>query len=511
MTLTLHSSYALSTGTLLVLYFVIKRLMSFINAYRFCKANGCKPARKLPQQERIIGLQEFHKQVASAKAKVFLREIQKQFQEMGNTFSTVVLGTELVMTIEPENVRAILSTNFKDYGLGKRMTSMGPLLGNGIFTSDGSDWEHSRALVRPSFIKSRVADLDSYESHIQNLIARIPTDGSSVDLQPLFHQLTLDSATEFLLGESVHCLTSPPGSPQQLFGHNFDVAQNLIWDRVRMGDLVWLTWFQSNKALYGACKFVHDYVDKFVQRALQHRHHANGDEKGKEKYIFANELAQVTDDPLRIRTELLNILLAGRDTTAGLLSNTFHVLARRSDIWAKLAQEVNELGGRKPDYETLRSMKYLKHVLNETLRLYPSVAINVRFPNKNTVLPTGGGPDGKSPLFIKKGNSVAYSVYSMHRRKDLFGEDAEEYRPERWETIRAGWEYLPFNGGPRICVGQQFALTEAGYTIVRLVQEFKSVESRDPREWLEGLNLTLNSGNGVHVAMTPGEKTTHNT
>lgn len=136
-----------------------------------------------------------------------------------------------------------------------------------------------------------------------------------------------------------------------------------------MGDLVWLTWFQSNKALYAACKFVHDYVDKFVQRALQHRHHANvahGDEKGKAKYIFANELAQVTDDPLRIRTELLNILLAGRDTTAGLLSNTFHVLARRPDIWAKLAQEVNELGGRKPDYETLRSMKYLKRVLNES-------------------------------------------------------------------------------------------------------------------------------------------------
>lgn len=156
-------------------------------------------------------------------------------------------------------------------------------------------------------------------------------------------------------------------------------------------------------------------------------------------------------------------------------------------------------------------MLYSNESLSTALRLYPSVSINVRFPNKNTVLPTGGGPDGKSPLFIKKGNSVAYSVYSMHRRKDLFGEDAEEYRPERWETIRAGWEYLPFNGGPRICVGQQFALTEAGYTIVRLVQEFKSVESRDPREWLEGLNLTLNSGNGVHVAMTPGEKTTHNT
>lgn len=89
----------------------------------------------------------------------------------------------------------------------------------------------------------------------------------------------------------------------------------------------------------------------------------------------------------------------------------------------------------------------------------------------------------------------------MHRRKDLFGEDADEYKPERWESLRVGWEYLPFNGGPRICIGQQFALTEAGYTIVRLVQEFRKIESTDPRGWLEGLHLTLASGNGVHVGM----------
>jgi cytochrome P450 len=96
---------------------------------------------------------------------------------------------------------------------------------------------------------------------------------------------------------------------------------------------------------------------------------------------------------------------------------------------------------------------------------------------------------------------VAWSVYSMHRRKDIYGEDADEYKPERWETLRLGWEYLPFNGGPRICIGQQFALTEVGYTIVRLVQEFKKIESVDPREWLEGYHLTLSSGNGVQVSM----------
>jgi cytochrome P450 len=247
-------------------------------------------------------------------------------------------------------------------------------------------------------------------------------------------------------------------------------------------------------------------VDKFVARALEYRraHRAGekfSDERENRKYIFANELALATDDPIQIRAELLNILLAGRDTTAGLLSNTFFVLARRPDVWAKLQSEVNQLGGKRPDYETLRNMKYLKYVLNESLRLYPSVPGNARFANKATTIPVGGGPDGKSPIFIPKGGTVVYSTYSMHRDKKLYGEDAEEYKPERWETLRVGWGYLPFNGGPRICVGQQFALTEAGYTIVRLLQNFARIESRDPRPWLENLHLTLSSGNGVKVAL----------
>ena len=80
---------------------------------------------------------------------------------------------------------------------------------------------------------------------------------------------------------------------------------------------------------------------------------------------------------------------------------------------------------------------------------------------------------------------MAYSTYSMHRRQDYYGADSEEFRPERWETLRPGWEYLPFNGGPRICLGQQYALTEAGYVTVRLIQEFKGLESRDPEVWSE--------------------------
>lgn len=89
------------------------------------------------------------------------------------------------------------------------------------------------------------------------------------------------------------------------------------------------------------------------------------------------------------------------------------------------------------------------------LRLYPVVPANSRTSINDTVLPRGGGPDGKSPIFIPKNTHVSYNTYAMHRREDIFGPDAAEFKPERWETVRAGWHYLPFNGGPRICLGRK--------------------------------------------------------
>lgn len=127
--------------------------------------------------------------------------------------------------------------------------------------------------------------------------------------------------------------------------------------------------------------------------------------------------------------------------------------------------------------------------------------------NKDTYLPTGGGPDGTAPVYIPKGHEVMYSVYAMQRHQKFFGPDADEYRPERWENLRPGWAYVPFNGGPRICIGQQFALTEAGYTAVRILQHFEAIESRDSKPFEEALTLTMSSANGTKVAMTPAKST----
>ena len=237
-----------------------------------------------------------------------------------------------------------------------------------------------QALVRPNFTRAQVADLNTFETHIKHLIAKIPRDGSTVDLQRLFFQLTLDSATEFLFGESLNSLDSKEGSEQDIFGKSFDLAQSRLGTRSRLGKLIWLF---RDKDFDMACEIVHDFVDQIVHKGLEKVQPVDAEKSveanGKpERYVFLTEMIKSTRNPKQLRAELLNILLAGRDTTASLLSHTFHVLARRSDIWRKLKAEVDELQGAKPDYETLRQMKYLKYLLNECKCFRP-----VTYPESN--------------------------------------------------------------------------------------------------------------------------------
>ena len=97
------------------------------------------------------------------------------------------------------------------------------------------------------------------------------------------------------------------------------------------------------------------------------------------------------------------------------------------------------------------------HVLlirNSALRLYPPVPINSRFCKEMTTLPVGGGPDGKAPLLVLEGMSVAFSIYHVQRCKDIWGPNADEFYPDRWDKLECPrWAYLPFNDGTRPCLG----------------------------------------------------------
>lgn len=335
-------------------------------------AHGCRPvAARYAHKDPVLGLDLLLSNIKKFNEHKICETATDRFRILGNTFEANIVGKVGIFTIEPENVKTILSLKFKDYCIGHRSGPFAPLLGQGIFTTDGDEWNNSRHLIRPNFMREQVADIQAFERHMQALLKHIPRDGSTVDMQKLFFEFTIDSATEFLFGRSTEVLSADAGEGKE-FAKAFNRALLDCSIRFRLGFLREFRFGKDKSEGQEANRTCHKYVDKFVDDAILYREKAaaSGDvEKegadGKEKYVFLRELAKSTDDRKRLRDELLNVLLAGRDTTASLLTMTFFQISRRPGVWRKLQEEIGELNGRTPTYEQLRNLKYLKYVLNE--------------------------------------------------------------------------------------------------------------------------------------------------
>ncbi|KAF2716591.1 putative cytochrome P450 alkane hydroxylase [Polychaeton citri CBS 116435] len=431
-------------------------------------------------------------------------------QQTGKTFEQVLLGARGIDTIDPLNIEAILNSQFT-----VRAHNFQPLLGHGIFTQDGEQWRTSRDLLRPQFMQSRSENFASIQEIAEQFLNSLPNDpeGVLVDLQPQFFKLTLQTTMAVLVGRSSQAHDDKIAV--DTFADAFNEAQHYLARRGRLGNFYWLL---DNRKFRNSCELVHSYVDGIVQKALAEKTNLEAQSGEEQRYVFLQALMCRTQDRKVLRDHLLNILLAGRDTTACLLSWTIRLLAQHKDIQEKLRDECRSLpsfgAAALPDKAELKRMTYLDMVLREVLRLYPPVPVNVRTALQTTTLPRGGGADGLSPVLIRRGEDVGYCVYAMHRAEEIYGTTADQFQPERWSDTpfegsdAAGWGYLPFNGGPRTCLGRDFALLEASYIIVRLLQFYRdivfcgsTVSSASTQK--HSLTLVLSSADGCKVRLVP--------
>ncbi|KAI0868246.1 cytochrome P450 alkane hydroxylase [Hypoxylon argillaceum] len=459
-------------------YLKAKREQKVLDA--IARENGCLPPPLL-QNQRPLGIDRLE-QIFRAAAETRLMELFLfHFRQTGYTLKQVFLMTPAYGTVDPANLEAMFSTNFSDWSFGLRREITFPMFGDGIFTQEGDAWKYSREILRPQFTHKQYGDLELFREPVEDLLGVLPTAGGVVDLQPLFFRLTLDVTTAFLFGKSIHSLLTPQNSKEQTFAQAFDTAQSYVASRFRLLDLYWLI---GGKKWRDACAQVHMFADQIIDQNLSNSETAEGQNNG--RYVFLKSVAKASPDRASLRGQIINILAAGRDSTACLLSWTFFLLVRHPRVLDKLRSEINTLplNEEETTRADLRNLNYLQNILKETLRLYPSVPVNSRTSAKTTILPTGGGPDRKAPVLIPKGTAVAYSVYTLHRRPDLYGMDAELFRPERWDedlplfqdqTTR-NYGYLPFSGGPRVCLGMDFALTEAAYVITRIFQRYPKIK-----------------------------------
>ena len=327
---------------------------------------------KFPHKDPIFGLDLLLSINRSLKNQTFLSDAQMRFKKLGRTYqSAPLLGTTVVHTIEPKNIQTVYALSFEDFGLEPLRRNMAiQLWGRGILSTDGAFWHHSRALIRPTFNREQISSIELLRPHLDALLTFIPRDGSTIDLIPLLKRYTLDTSSEILFGKSVksQSTVSSDEDTNSEFLKNFEFASANIGKHRHVGKFMWLG---QDKRWIEATKIIHQYIEKQVQEAIASRKTAHQSTPLNEanempRYTLLKRMADLTDDRLDLRHQILHVFLPGHESTGIVLGSAFFELARRPESWEKLRHEVFSTSKDEPTYEEIKSMKYLRWVLNES-------------------------------------------------------------------------------------------------------------------------------------------------
>lgn len=189
----IYSSSLLSiVGFIAVLLLCAKEGLKYTNYTRAIHANGCSSIPRYPQKDPFFGGDIALSMIKALKMNRFLLWLKMLHTNMPTkTFTINFLGSRVIHTIEPENMKAMSAINWRDFGVAplRRSSKVSlPFANHGVNTTDGELWEFSRSLLKPYFVREAYTNVDRLEKHTDNLLASIPTDGSTFDMQPFLQR-----------------------------------------------------------------------------------------------------------------------------------------------------------------------------------------------------------------------------------------------------------------------------------------------------------------------------------
>ena len=411
------------------------------------------------------------------------------------------LGPESAVVIfHPDAIQRVLVDNQKNYTKATRTyASLSLICGNGLICSNGDFWLRQRRLMQPAFhrenieamediILSQVRDsLDHLEPFAQqglivNFAHEMMNYALGIVTRALFGRRVQDM--DGSLGETIHFLMSDTAFR---FEHPFYPP----------------LWFPAshNRKFNAALK----RLDQEVYDIIQSRRQTPTDRVDLLQMMMdaqlaaeetpGSEMQQMTDKQLR--DEAVTLFLAGHETTALALSWTLYLLSGHPEVEARLREEIHTvLAGRLPTLADLPRLTYTRQVLEESLRFYPPAWLTERKAIQDDVL---------NGYHIPAGTTLAITQYVTHRHPD-FWENPEVFDPDRFSPERSAgqhpYAYIPFGGGPRLCIGKNLALLETHLGLAALIQRYRfEMEPGWKVDWEPELSLRLKGG--LPMRLTP--------
>ncbi len=418
--------------------------------------------------------------------------IMENLHRYGHTYYFYLGGVHKgLMSAHPDLIRHVLQKNHRNYCKSPvHFDRLAQFLGRGLLTSEGEYWLRQRRLIQPGFHRQRLSGLaqtmnDEIKAFVDNWVAK-NTAAPQVDISPAMMELAFRVVARALFSAYV------PESELQRLSTLITELQTFIIRLIRQPYLVW--WFglsgqiqQHKEKSLAAREIVTRIIrqrqnsapcDDLLQMLLESRYEDTGEAMNEQQLI----------------DECLILFVAGHETTANALAWIMYLLAKHPRHAALLrAEHAAVLGVRQPSFEDLPRLQYTLQVIEEAMRLYPPAWITDRVAIDD---------DEVAGIPIPAGTMVAISIYGVHH-SPVYWDAPEEFRPERFaETQKHPFAYLPFGGGPRICIGNHFALMEMQLALVHLLRQmdWQLIPGQDVQP--QAL-ITLRPKNGVYMRILP--------
>ena len=397
--------------------------------------------------------------------------------------------------VHPDANKQILQDNNANYTKQPHpsMQILKPVAGDGLLTSDGDFWRTQRRLAQPAFHRTQIAGFA--RTFVEATQARFDgwagaaRSGKVLALDEELMALTLEIAGKTLFSIDL------AGASQQV-GAAFDNANRIITQLSSEPFALYtlrLPFWPSTRSLYKNTRRMEEVVYGIIQERRQ---------AGEQKADLLGMLMEAQDETSgermsdrQLRDEVLTLMIAGHETTSVLLAWLFFLVDRHPEVQARLEEEVDRvLAGRAPSMDDLPKLAYTRQVVDETLRIRPSAYILTRWAQEADVV-CGYGVPAQSALTL--------CPYITHRLPE-FWPDPERFDPENFapgkEAERPRYAYLPFGGGPRQCIGNSFALTEAVLITAAIVQRFRvRVDPAHPGALDPQITLRMKDGRPVRL------------
>jgi len=391
----------------------------------------------------------------------------ENFEKYGDTFRVKVgPGTTIIFTRDPEIVQQVLQKQQKLFKKSPFQTKdLAKYIGHGLLTAEGEHWRAQRRMIQPAFHKKKLMGLlETMQAAIQGELQRIEAD-SEKDIFPLMGDLAFQVVAKSLFsGSDVQ-------DKMQTLQQITEANQRMLIREMRQPYLKW--WF-----------FLSGQINKHLQLSKKARRLLNElieerEKSDREKDDLLDMLMKATYEDgthmsrRQLIDEVLILFAAGHETTANALSFTLFLLGKHPEIQEKVFKEIAHADAKATDVMTwLSKLPYTQQCIEEAMRIYPPVYVIDRMPVQDIQLAGFNFP---------KGSLLLLSVYELHRHKKYW-KNPGSFMPERFEKDakkETGAYYFPFGAGPRMCVGNNFAMYEMIMTVAQLVRTYQITSVRD--------------------------------